>query len=512
MNAKYRNSLAGMAALAIVFTSGIALSPKIMPTHEKIKTPSSVVASSPAPRRDEGLLANQLSEAFEEASEKVSPSVVPIFAEQTLDASRSYGAADDMFKQFFGDEFFKRFFGAPPDVQHQQAPQVVRSMGSGVIVSSDGYVLTNNHVVQGADKLTIVMGTNKKYTAKVIGTDPQSDIAVIKLEGSGFQAAQLGNSDEVKVGQWVIAVGNPFQLLHTVTAGIISAKGRSSVGLATYEDFIQTDASINPGNSGGALADLDGRVIGINTAIVGPSGGNVGIGFAIPISMAKQIMQQLIEKGTVTRGYIGILPQDIDDNLAKAMKLKTTDGALVGDVTAGGPGEKGGLLRGDIITHIDNQAIKNSTELRQIVAQKAPGSRVALQVIRDGHEMTVHVKLIERPNDLAAGNQQGQQQSQPKEQAYEKLGMDIQDLTPDIAKQLGYENDRGALVANVAQGSPADDANLQRGDLIKEVNRTTITSVAQFNRLISDLSAGDSAALLVRRGSNTFFAAITMPK
>jgi serine protease Do len=273
-------------------------------------------------------LAGQLSEVFESASKKLSPSVVPIFSEAEVQVASPFGSGDP-FGQLFGDDFMRRFFGTPQGGQKR----TVRGLGSGVIVSSDGYILTNNHVVHGADKLTVIVGDEKKYPAKVIGTDPQTDVALIKIDAKDLQAANLGNSDDVRVGQWVIAVGNPFQLLHTVTAGIISATGRSSVGLATYEDFMQTDASINPGNSGGALADLDGNVIGINTAISSPSGGSVGIGFAIPINMAKSVMEDLKSKGQVTRGYLAVIPQDIDDDLAKALKLKDTEGALIGDVS-----------------------------------------------------------------------------------------------------------------------------------------------------------------------------------
>jgi serine protease Do len=340
-------------------------------------------------------MADQFSQLFEAASQKVSPAVVPIFAEQTVAMTNAFGGPGDPFRQFFGDDFFKRFFGTP--LEGGQSKQTVRSLGSGVIVSEDGYILTNNHVISGAEKLTVVMEDGKKYTARIVGADPQTDVAVIKIDGKDFSAANLGNSDNVKIGQWVIAVGNPFQLLHSVTAGIISAKGRSSIGLAAYEDFIQTDASINPGNSGGALADLDGNVIGINTAISSPSGASAGVGFAIPINMAQHVMEALIDKGKVTRGYLALVPQDIDDNLAKAMKLKSTDGALVGDVTPEGPADKAGLKRGDVIVQYEGQKIKNSTELRNQVAQTAPKSTVDLAVLRDGREIQLTAKLEERP-------------------------------------------------------------------------------------------------------------------
>ena len=299
-------------------------------------------------------VAEQLSEDFEAASEKVNPSVVPIFSKQVIVTQSPFTSPNDPFREFFGDDFFKRFFSTPGG----EEKQTVHSLGSGVIVTKDGYILTNNHVVAGAQELTVVLSDNKKYTAKLVGTDPQTDVAVIKIDAKDLPAATLGNSEGVKVGQWVIAVGNPFQLMHTVTAGIISAKGRSRIGLADYEDFMQTDAAINPGNSGGALADLDGNVIAINSAINSPSGGNVGIGFAIPINMASQVMQALIAEGKVTRGYVGLLLQDLDEDLAKAMKLRSTEGALVGDVTAGGPGDKAGIQRGDVIIEMNGSKME----------------------------------------------------------------------------------------------------------------------------------------------------------
>lgn len=460
--------------------------------------------SSPSAAR---ALADQLSDLFESAADKVSVSVVPIFSEQEVQVASPFGSPEDPFRDFFGDDFFKHFFGQVP---HGDQKQTVRGLGSGVIVSSDGYILTNNHVVDGAEKLTVVMSDQKKYSARVIGTDPQTDVAVIKIEAKNLPAVTLGNSDNVKVGQWVIAVGNPFQLLHTVTAGIISAKGRSNVGLADYEDFIQTDASINPGNSGGALADLDGNVIGINTAISSPSGGNVGIGFAIPVNMARNVMDQLMKQGKITRGYLALMPQDIDENLAKALRLKSAEGALVGDVTPEGPADKGGIKRGDIITEFNGEQVKNSTALRNLVAQTAPGTSVKISLLRDGRELQVKVILGERPRGRGGREQQPEAQ-QPEEQTSKKLGLTIQNLTPDIAQQLGYQREHGVVVTEVAPGSPAEEAGLQQGDLIKEINRVALTSARDFNRILASLRNGESVALLVRRGQNTFYAALQLP-
>lgn len=446
----------------------------------------------------------QISAAFEQASTKISPSVVSIFAEQVVQVESPFGMPDDAFKDFFGEDLFKRFFGFQ---QPREEKRTVRSLGSGVIVTKDGYILTNNHVVEKAEKLSVVVGDKKKYEAKIIGTDPPTDVAVIKINANNLPVASLGNSDEVKIGQWVIAVGNPFQLMHTVTAGIISAKGRSSVGLADYEDFIQTDASINPGNSGGALADLNGNVIGINTAITSPSGGNIGIGFAIPINMARQVMSTLMSEGKISRGYLAIIPEDIDEDLAKALKLKSTEGSLVADVTPGGPADRAGIKRGDVIIEFNGKKVKDSTQLRNMVADIAPGKSVDMTLIRNGKEVRAKVRLGERPKGPEEATPS---ERQPEEQTSKKLGVNIQTLTPDLAEQLGYKNAKGVVITDVEPGSPADDAGLQRGDLIQEVNRKEVQTAQDFEKQLKELKSGDVVALLVRRGDVTFFVAVKM--
>ncbi len=457
--------------------------------------------NDPASSTDARALADQLSGLFEAASNKIGPSVVPIFAEQSTDYP-----GNDQLRQYFGDDFFRRFFGTPDF--GEGGKQTVHSMGSGVIITKDGYILTNNHVVSGADKLTVKLDDGTKVDAKVIGTDPQTDVAVIKIDAKDLPAAELGNSDDVHVGQWVIAVGNPFQLLHSVTAGIISATGRSSVGLATYEDFIQTDASINPGNSGGALADLDGKVIGINTAITSPSGASAGIGFAIPINMARHVMDALISKGKVSRGYLALVPQDLDENLAKAMGTDAKGGALVGDVMADGPAAKAGVKRGDIITDFDGKKVKDSNDLRKQVADEAPNTKVDMKVLRDGRPMTVSVKLGERPAN--PGNPAEPGSGDPGNELDKGLGLGLQDLTPDVASQLGYQKQDGALVAAVQPGSPAEDAGLRRGDLIQEVDNKPVDSASACARAIKKAGKNDSVLLLVRRGATTFYAALKM--
>ena len=461
---------------------------------------SAAAAQAPAANAQaRGALA-AMSQAFESAAAKVSPSVVSIFAEQVVQAGGQQGLPDDPLQDFFGDQFFRRFFGDPSQGGGQR--RTVRGLGSGVIVSKDGLILTNNHVVDKADRLSVVIGDKKSYPAKVIGTDPQTDVAVVRIDAKNLPAAELGDSDDVKVGEWVLAVGNPFELMHSVTAGIISAKGRSSVGLADYEDFIQTDASINPGNSGGALADLDGRIIGINTAITSPSGGSIGIGFAIPINMARKVMDALVAKGQVVRGYVGVTLQPIDENMAQALKLKGTDGALVGDVVPDGPADKAGIKRGDIVVAVDGAAVQDNTQVRNLVAEGQPGKTMTFGVLRDGTRLERTVTLAERPHERGGQTPQGDRQEGASQQ---KLGLAVEDLTPEIAQQLGFKNETGAVVVEVVPGSPADDAGLETGDLVQEINRVPVRTARDFERLARGLHSGDAVALLVRRGQGTLF-------
>jgi len=439
-------------------------------------------------------VAEQLSEAFESAAERVGPSVVPIYAEKTVERT------DEM-------EMFRRFFGDQLPGDGEEGGQQMRSMGSGVIARADGYILTNNHVVAGAQRLRVVLEDGKQYDAKIVGTDPPTDLAVIRIDAKNLPVAQFGTSENLRVGQWVIAVGNPFQLLHSVTAGIVSARGRSSIGVAAYEDFIQTDASINPGNSGGALADLDGRVVGINTAIASMTGTNAGVGFAIPIDMAKLIMEELINEGGVTRGYLAVLPQDITEELARALDLPSREGALVGSVTPGGPGDKGGIERGDVIVEFNGKKVKNSSGLRSEVARADPDNTVNLTVIRDGKRKTLKVKLGERPSEVAQNDRERNQQ--PEGKLEEEFGLALQELTGESARQLGYENARGAVVAGVKAGSPASDAGLSRGDLIVEIDHKPVQSAGDAERVLSSVKSKDTVALVVRRGENTFYVPLT---
>jgi serine protease Do len=447
---------------------------------------------------------DQVSAAFEQAAATVNPSVVPIFSEAKVTVQSPFGQQGDQLRQFFGDQFFQRFFGD----QGGGGQRTVRALGSGVIASADGYILTNNHVVENAEMLTVVLNDGTRKEAKVIGADPQTDLALIKIDAQNLPAATLGNSDDVKIGQWVIAVGNPFELLHTTTAGIISATGRQSVGITDYEDFIQTDAAINPGNSGGALADLDGRVIGINSAISTPTGGNVGLGFAIPVNMAKNVMQQLKEHGRVVRGYLGVVLQPLTPELEKALGIESVMGVLIGDVAAGSPAEQAGVQRGDVITELNGQQVTEVPQLRNLVAAMMPGSKVQLGIVRSGRKQTLQVTLGELPQASQASTTPGEQGGAPNP---ERLGIAVEDLTPELAQQLGVDQSQGAVVARVQSGSAAEEAGLQRGDIIEEVNRKKVESAQDLVNIVQALKSGETAAFTVRRGDNSFFVAIEIP-
>ena len=476
------------AATTFIVIAGVMLWPDIELRPRGFGNPAEAQSTASSGRS----VAEQMSEAFEAAANKVSPSVVPIYAEKKVEVSEAMS------------ELYRRFGQEVPEDEEGGGTQTLRSVGSGVVARTGGYILTNNHVVADATKLTVIFEDGKRHEAKVVGTDPPTDLAVIKVDAKDLPVATFGSSQGLRVGQWVIAVGNPFQLLHSVTAGIVSAKGRSSIGVAAYEDFIQTDASINPGNSGGALADLDGKVIGINTAIASNTGVGAGVGFAIPIDMAKQIMEELINSGGVTRGYLAILPQDINEDLAKALKVPENGGALVGSVTSGGPGEKGGIKRGDVITEFNGKKITNSNELRNEVARTDPDKTANVVVIRDGKRKDLKVKLGERPSETAL-NTPSKQPSQPPDKLQEDFGLAVDDLTPDAAQELGYGNARGALVVGVRGGSPADNAGFAKGDLIMEIDRKPVVAARDVDRMLSTVKGTRSVAILVRRGDNTFY-------
>ena len=397
-------------------------------------------------------------------------------------------------------DFYDKFFG-----DRDRKPR--SGMGSGFFIDKEGYILTNNHVIDGADEIIVLIrdGNNgeKEYDAKLVGADSKTDIALIKLvlkDGSkkSFPTLSLGNSDNLEVGEWVVAIGNPFGLSHTVTVGVVSAKERN-IGSGPYDEFIQTDASINPGNSGGPLMNIKGEVIGINTAIIsGNTGGNVGIGFAIPINVAKGILKDLKEKGTVTRGWLGVMIQKITPDLAESFNLDRTEGALVGDVIPNSPAERAGIKRGDVIVRFDRHEVKTMESLPKIVGSTTPGKAVKVEVIREGKKKVLDVTIaILKDEEI-------------KVAALDPLGIQVQDITPDIAKSLNLDDVEGVLVSDVTPGEAGGESGLKRGDIISEVNRNRVKNTSDYNRIAGKLKRGDTALMLVKRGGTTIYIAVKL--
>jgi serine protease Do len=411
----------------------------------------------------------------------------------------------------FDDEYFRRFFGPrfPPNREFRQ-----RGLGSGTIVDAKaGYILTNNHVVADADKLTVKLPDGRQFEAKVVGTDPATDLAVIKIDAKDLPQAKLGNSDELEVGESVIAIGNPFGLEQTVTLGIVSAKGRTSVGLTDYEDFIQTDASINPGNSGGPLMNLKGEVVGVNTAIFSRSGGNMGIGFSIPINQARSVMDSLIKYGKVTRGFLGVVIQDITADIANALGVQAGDGVLVANVGINTPAGKAGVKQSDIITTFNGRPVKSVNALRNAVAAIKPGTTVPLEVLREGKKLKLSIKIEEQPTDMRAAIGQGAPGpgGTPGEAASKVLGMSLQELTPELADQLGYSGQTGVAITDVEANSPAAQAGVQQGALILSVNRKPVKTVAEITAAVNQAASGQGILFLLRMGQFDRFVAIKKP-
>ncbi len=403
----------------------------------------------------------------------------------------------------FNDEFFRRFF--KPRMPDPPREFRQRGMGSGVIVSEDGYILSNNHVVGDADEVIVKLTDGREFKAEIVGTDPASDIAVIRVDATDLPAAKMGNSDELEIGESVIAIGNPFGLEQTITAGIVSAKGRSGVGVTDYEDFIQTDASINPGNSGGPLINLRGEVVGINTAIFSRSGGNMGIGFAIPINMTQAIMKSLIATGKVTRGFLGVVIQDVTQDLADALDVEVNSGVLIANVGPDSPADRAGIQQGDLIVTFNGRPVKSSNQLRNAVAAIRPGDSVPVNLIREGREMEVDVEIGEQPTDMRAAFQPGSQQPM------DFFGMSVEPLNPASAEQFGYVGLTGLLVTTIEEDSPAAKAGLRQGALIVEANRTPMKTVAEFRRVVEKTGSGKNLLLLVRLGEISRFLVIKVP-
>jgi len=428
---------------------------------------------------------------------KVAPSVVNIYSSRTVRMRPMPNPFQDdpLFRQFFGDQM--------PSDNHEHTRRE-QSLGSGVIVTSDGYILTANHVVNGADEVKVALGDddNKKFTAKIIGTDAQTDVAILKIDATGLPAITLGDSDQLEIGDVVLAIGNPFGVGQTVTSGIISALGRHGYGVNRYENFIQTDAAINPGNSGGALVDANGRLIGINTWIATSSGGSEGVGFAVPINMARGVMTGLITHGKVSRGYLGVHPEDVTPALAKAFGLATTSGALVGDVFSNTPAEKAGIKAGDVITEFNGKPVMDANSLTLMVSECAPDTQATVKVFRKGAAKTFNVKLGELPGENPQNENGKISSNSPDTDALD--GVTVEDLDPQTREQLQIpDNFKGALVINVDEDSNAADAGVQKNDVIVEIDQQPVTSAEDAVKF-AEKAKGDQILLKVWRRVDDF--------
>ena len=450
-----------------------------------------------AQNEDDLALLDRSAKAFSSVVKKAGPAVVYVGVEKETSAKGMPQIPD-----LFNDPFFERFFGPQfrhPRTNPKQNKQTFKrqSAGSGFIITSDGYILTNNHVVTDASKITVRLADKREFQAKVVGTDPQSDVAVIKIEAKDLPFMTLGNSDNLEVGEWVIAIGSPFELSQTVTVGVVSAKGRNRMGITDYENFIQTDAAINPGNSGGPLLNIRGEAVGMNTAIFSRSGGYMGIGFAIPINMAKSIEQQLRKTGKVTRGWLGVMIQDVNEDLAKSFGGKAGGGALVTEVSDDSPAKKSGLLQGDIIVAINGDPVADVADLRNKIAMTPPNIDLKLRILRDGNEKDLMVTVGEQPADMAslAKKMTGA--------ALGEFGLTLQDLTKEVAEQFGYAKDQGVLIADVEADSPAAELGLQSGMLIEEVNRTRVRTLKELQQVVKKAEGAKQILLRVRSGEQS---------
>jgi serine protease Do len=445
------------------------------------------------------------SNGFTEVAKAVTPAVVNITTVTMEKVSDSRGIPDELRERM--EEFFGGPGGpsGPRGFRGPQGPGEPREhrgsgQGSGVIVSADGYILTNNHVIDGARTVTITLPDKREFTGKIVGADPKTDLAVVKIDGQNLPTVSWGDATKLQVGEYVLAVGNPFGLNSTVTLGIVSALGRGRMGITQYEDFIQTDAAINPGNSGGALVNTKGELVGINTAIFSQTGGYQGVGFAVPPSMSKPIYESLVKHGKVVRGFLGISIQDLNQDLAKSFGIKDAKGALVSDVKDEGPADQAGLKQGDIITTYDGSPVEDAVALQRQVTKTAVGTKVTVRAIRDGHEKDLSVTIGEQPEITKTAKVEA------GETDYAFAGVAVQDLDRETAKELGVKGKaQGVVVTAVEPDSGAEKAGVMRGDVIREINRRPVKSVKDFEKVSSGLKKGESVLILIDRHGNALF-------
>lgn len=455
-------------------------------------------------------------DAFALVAEDASPAVVSIQVVREVAPAQMRGFPGDLFPEDLFEFFFgPRGFGRRRPDQRERAPRerqeprrVPMGHGSGFVIDSSGYIVTNSHVIGEGDavEISVTLADGREFEAELVGADPETDVALIKIDAEGLPTLTLGDSDAIKVGEWVLAIGNPFGLTHTVTAGIISARGRGDVRIVEYADFIQTDAAINPGNSGGPLINLDGEVIGMNTAIYSRTGGSMGIGFAIPTNMIRYVEQELREYGKVTRGQIGVVIQPMTADLAESFGIDTTDGILIGQIMPDSPAEEAGLERGDVILEFEGERIDDMSSFRWNVASTTPGTEVELLVLRDGQELTKTVVIGTRDPEALAAVDPGEERDPARIQR--ELGVTVQNLTEDIAGELGYEGEQGVVVTGVEPGSPAAMAGIRAGNLIQEVNREQIQDVDDFEEAVKDARERRSVLLLVYDGQYSRYVAL----
>jgi serine protease Do len=496
---KARLALLGGAALMIGST--VAFS-RLAENDDAKAPPVRLVVEEASVKRD-----GRFTTSFAPVVKKVSPAVVKVFTTTAArqNTSQSRGPFDDpFFRRFFGDEF-------PGGEQRRFRTPRQHGLGSGVIVSEDGYILTNNHVVDNADEIKVALDDEREFTAKVVGRDDKSDVAVLKIDARNLPYLHLANSDTLEIGDVVLAIGNPFGVGQTVTMGIVSATGRGNIGL-DYEDFIQTDAAINPGNSGGALVDAEGRLVGINTAIISRSGGNQGIGFAIPVNLARSVMESLIKEGRVVRGFMGVNIQNVDPALAQEFDLKSNDGALVADVTAGSPAEKAGIRAGDIITKFNGKPVRDSRQLKLQVAQTSPKAKVPVEVLRDGTTKTLSVQLKEFPrNEIASSSRRGNDGGSEAEETLK--GVVVGDIHARAREQLNIPGDlKGAIVTDIDEDSAAYEAGLREGDVILEINRKPVGSADEAVELSAKNDKKGSVLLRVWSRGGTRYVVVKEDK